>query len=228
MSASAFPLTPGPDPLHAAFLVLLPRVETHARIYFRGIACKDKRADRVAETVGLAWRWYVRLQERGKDPQEFPQAFACLVARAVKCGRRVAGTEKATDVMNERCQQQYGFKVESLAASTRAPFDRLYSEPHGQEMQDPVEERLQYNLVSPIPTQVQFKIDFAAWLKTLTPRERRIIQAMARNERTLDLSKTFKVSPGRMSQLRREFCLGWKRFCGDHEVDAERHAGEVA
>jgi hypothetical protein len=36
---------------------------------------------------------------------------------------------------------------------------------------------------------------------------------MAKNERTLDLSKRFQMSPARISQLRREFKHDWDRFC---------------
>ena len=57
-----------------------------------------------------------------------------------------------------------------------------------------------------------FRIDFPAWLKTLTARERRLVRAMARNERTTDLSREFGVSPGRISQLRRAFMEDWRRF----------------
>jgi hypothetical protein len=39
-----------------------------------------------------------------------------------------------------------------------------------------------------------------------------MIREMANNERTLDLSKEFEVSPSRISQMRREFLDGWKRF----------------
>jgi hypothetical protein len=62
---------------------------------------------------------------------------------------------------------------------------------------------------------VQFRIDFPAWLKTLTGRERRMIRLMARNERTLDLSRQFELSPARISQLRREFRDDWLRFIAD-------------
>jgi hypothetical protein len=130
--------------------------------------------------------------------------------------------------MSPLAQQQHNFTVESLPASTSRPHENLCGAVSGQRYLDTFEERLRDNTQTPVPDQVQFRIDFPAWLKTLTPRERRIIKAMARNERTLDLSKTFEVTPGRISQMRREFCEGWKRFCGDHEDDAESHAGEVA
>ena len=44
--------------LHARFLMMLPRIETHAKVYFRYIRCADKRADQIAETIALAWKWF--------------------------------------------------------------------------------------------------------------------------------------------------------------------------
>ena len=47
--------------LQAAFLgSVLPKVQRHGRIYFRG-ARSDRRADLVAEVVALAWKWFMRL-----------------------------------------------------------------------------------------------------------------------------------------------------------------------
>jgi hypothetical protein len=48
-------------------------------------------------------------------------------------------------------------------------------------------------------------------------RERRIVRGMMRNERTLDLSKRFEVSPGRISQMRRELHDDWRRFLGERD-----------
>ena len=73
--------------LHAAFLALLPRIERHARIAFRHLGCPQGRDDAVAETVALAWRWYLRLVERGKDPAAFVSALAGYAARARCRGR---------------------------------------------------------------------------------------------------------------------------------------------
>ena len=79
----------------------------------------------------------------------------------------------------------------------------------------PFEERLRDNTQTAIPEQVCFRIDFPAWLTTLTARERRLVREMAKNERTLDLSQRFDVSPARISQLRRELHNDWTRFCED-------------
>jgi hypothetical protein len=122
---------------------------------------------------------------------------------------------KAKDVMNPATQQLRGFKVEPFPFSHRAEHERLYADPKGQQLHDAYEERLKDNTQTPVPEQVAFRIDFPAWLKTLTGRERRMIRLMARNERTLDLSRQFDLSPARISQLRREFHDDWLRFIAD-------------
>ena len=62
--------------LHASFLEMLPRIETHARIVFRDVPCRDRREDQIAEVIALAWKWYVRLAERGKSAEDFLVSFS--------------------------------------------------------------------------------------------------------------------------------------------------------
>jgi hypothetical protein len=215
------PNTRSIDQFHARFLALLPRIELHARITFRGLKCPDTREDAVAETVALAWKWHVRLAERGKDVMQFSAALAILAARAVRSGRRLCGHQKARDVLSPVARRRHGFRVEPLPTSTQSSHDSLHSLPHAQQAQDAFEERLRDNTLTPVPEQAAFRIDFPAWLKTLMGRERRIIRAMARNERTRDLSRQFEVSPGRISQLRREFHDAWCRFHGEEVSSPE-------
>jgi hypothetical protein len=203
------------EEMHARFLLLLPRVELHGRIYFRHLRCPHKKADAIQEMRCLAWKWFLRLHERGRDPADFLTGFVTLLARAVNSGRRLASMARAKDVLNAATQRRHGFHVERLPSSTQASHERLYAEVHGQELHDAFEERLRDNTITPVIDQVVFRIDWPAFLRTLTGRERRLIRAMARNERTLDLSRQFEVSPARISQLRREFFEGWHRFCAD-------------
>lgn len=200
-----------PDPLHARFLALVPRLERHARIYFRHLKCQVQQEDAVQETIALAWKWFRRLVARGKDVEKFPMVFSFLVARAVRCGRRLCGMHKSQDVMNHQAQVRFGFTVAPLPTSTCTSFENLYAV-NGQRKLDEFEERLQHNLATPVDEQVQFRLDFRAWLKTLSGRERRIIKAMARNERTKDLARQFELSAARISQLRREFMEDWRRY----------------
>jgi hypothetical protein len=203
------------EELHAAFLLILPSVELHGRIYFRHVRCPHKKADAIQEMRALAWKWFLRLHQRGRDPADFLTGFVTLLARAVNSGRRLAGMARAKDVLNAATQRRNGFHVERLPSSTQASHERLYAEVHGQELHDAFEECLRDNTITPVIDQVIFRIDWPAWLRTLTGRQRRLIRAMAQNERTLDLSKEFEVSPARISQLRREFHGGWQRFCGE-------------
>src|SRR5690349_3943546 len=102
----AFAITPRPDPgldrVHRDFQALLPRIELHARIFFRGIRCPARREDAVAETVAISWKWFLRLTQRGKDPSRFVTTFAFLAALAVGSGRRLCGQLKPRDVLSER------------------------------------------------------------------------------------------------------------------------------
>ena len=68
---------------------------------------------------------------------------------------------------------------------------------------------------TPVPDQAAFRCDFPEWLKTLTRRQRRIAETLASGEGTTKTAKRFKVSLGRISQLRRELHDGWCQFHGD-------------
>jgi hypothetical protein len=209
------------DQLHARFLALLPRLELHARITFRGLRCPGRQEDAVQEVLALCWQWFLRLCERGKDATAFASALAGYAARAVRCGRRLCGHERAREVLSPVAQRKGGFRVEHLPASTHSPHEQLYATPRGQALLDAFEERLRDNTLTPILDQVVFRLDFPAWLRTLTGRERRMVRAMAQGERTQDLSRQFELSPARISQLRRAFRDAWLHF-HDEQVPCSR------
>jgi hypothetical protein len=192
--------------LHAGFLALLPRIQLHARVYFRHIRRPEQKADLIAEVVALAWKWYVSLIERGKDPSRFPSALATFAARAVRSGRRLVGMEKPRDVLSPRSQHLHDFGVAKLP-----DFSTLGS--------NPLEEALQDNTVSPVPDQVAFRLDFPAWRRTRCQRDRRIVDDLMRGERTLDVARKHGISPARVSQKRRDFHEDWRRFHGETELN---------
>ena len=211
------PATPAPsiDDLHTAFLRLVPRIELHGRVWFRGLKCPHTREDCICEMLALAWRWFLRLIELGKDPLEFPAAIADFAARAVKAGRRLCGKHKGKDVMNPIAQRRHDFVVEPLPASTRRSHESRYAVPLGQQAQDALEERLRDNTQTPVPEQVCFRVDFRAWVGSRSERDRRIIDDLLQGKRTLDVADKYGLSPGRVSQLRREYMQDWRTFCGE-------------
>jgi hypothetical protein len=197
------------------FLAILPRIETHAKVHFRFLQCPGKRADAIAEVVAVAWKWYVRATQQGKDPGEFVSALADYAVRHVRSGRRLAGQEPAKEVLSPLAQHRHKFNVEQLDHSTQRAHERIYGEPNGQQTMDAFEERLRDNSVSPVPDQAAFRIDFPVWLSQLGPRNRDIATDMALDLRTNELALKHKTTPGRISQLRREFHDDWQRFHGE-------------
>jgi hypothetical protein len=80
---------------------------------------------------------------------------------------------------------------------------------------DAFEERLRDNTQSPVPEQAAFRADYPTWLAQLSTRHRAIIEDMALDVGTQELARLFKLTPGRISQMRREFHLNWRRFHGE-------------
>lgn len=56
------------------------------------------------------------------------------------------------------------------------------------------------------------KLDYDAWLLTLTDRERECLEAFLQGETTQDVAKRIGVSPARVSQIRRELVTFWRAF----------------
>lgn len=206
MRTPANPSIPSLDQLYVTFLTLVPRIELHAAIYFRHVRCSIKKEDCIAEAVALSWKWFLRLVAQGKDPTQFSSALASFAARAVRSGRRLVGMEKLKDVLSPVAQQQRRFSVSPL--------------PQGSGLSGNVfDEALTDNTVSPVPDQVAFRLDFPAWRLSRCERDRRLIDDLVVGERTLDVAQKHGLSPGRISQLRRDFKEDWQRFtCDPAEV----------
>jgi hypothetical protein len=200
--------------------LVLPRIECCGRFHFRHLKSSEHRDEAIAEMIGLGWKWYVDLTRRGKDVTGFVSALATFAARAVKSGRRLCGQERSRDVLSPLAQKRQGFTVHALPVATTTSYEHLYGRPRGQSDLDVFEELLRDNTITPVLDQVQFRLDFPAWLQTLSGRDRRLVGAMIRNERTQDLSRRFGVSAARISQLRRAFQQDWNRFCGDFLSEA--------
>jgi hypothetical protein len=199
MGTAAVSLTSTLAQLQARFLAVMPRIETHARIYFRHLKCPHQREEALAECLALSWWWFVRLVRRGKDPEGFLSVLTAFAARAVASGRRLCGQEKAGEVLSTVAQRRHGFTVQRL-------------HPYGTPPGGPWEEAVRDNTQTPVAQQVSFRIDFPTWRQTRTERDRRIIDRLLLRERTGAVAREFGLSPGRVAQLRRQFHADWLRF----------------
>jgi len=214
MSTAANPVQPGLgsldqlplaslDHLHARFLAILPRIETHAQIHFRHLRCPGKREDAIAEVIALCWRWFLRIEEQGKDVNEFVTTLADYAVRHVRSGRYFCGQEDSKDVLSPLAQRRRSFGVQSLPRYDTGTEDNKTLE------------ALRDNTRTPPDDQAAFRIDFPQWICQLGQRNRGIAEDMMLNETTQDLAVKHKVTQGRISQLRREFFLDWHRFHGE-------------
>jgi hypothetical protein len=189
--------------LQATFLAsVLPKALSHGRVYFRHLRSAELKEEYIAEMVALTWRWHLRLAERGKDASRFPSALARFAARAVRSGRKLAGMDRAKDVLSPQARQRQGFAVGKLPD---------YSALDG----SPLAEALHDNTQSPVVEQVCFRLDFPPWRASHAERDRRLLDDLMLGERTLDVAGKYGLSPGRVSQLRREFLLDWRRYVSE-------------
>jgi hypothetical protein len=207
--------SPGNSHPHAEFLSLCPLVERQARLTFRH-RNPAEREEAVAEAVAAAFESYVRLKKHGKDPvQEVPAALASFAVLHSKEDRHVGGRSNSRDVLSPKARRQHGFRVESLPISFRTSFEHLYAQVSGQEQQDAFEECLWANLQTPVVDQVCFRLDWPAFLRTLTRRDRQLARFLALGHSAKAAAQKFGLSPGRVTQLRQQWQRDWLVFQGE-------------
>lgn len=131
----------------------------------------------------------------------YPTVLARYGVKQVSEGRRVGSSLNSNDVTSRYAQKKRGFSVERL-------FD--FDESRGQWREAMVED---HN--TPVPDQAAFRIDFPEWLDQLPPRNRRIAESLTTGKDTSEVAHDFAISPGRVSQLRRELANHWAEFHGE-------------
>ena len=185
-----------------AFLSILPRLKLHGKIYFRDLKNPERREEAICEMLALAWCWFVRLAQRGKDATQFASVLATYAARAVRAGRRLCGQEKSKDVLSPLAQQRRGFSVSPLPEASSLEGNVF-------------DEALQDNTITPIVDQVHFRLDFPRWRHSRSERDRRLIDDLMVGTRPCEVSRKYGLSRSRVSELRRQLFQDWNNFCED-------------
>jgi hypothetical protein len=187
---------------HAQFLTMLPQITTHARIAFRGLPPEAK-AEKIQAVVCNALVAFVHLVRRGKAAIAYAGPLARFGVMQVRAGRQVGTNLNIHDLSSEYAQRMKGICLERLDK-----YDR--EEECWQEVLIPDRTCTPADLAAS-------RIDFPAWLRTLKFRDRKVALKLAAGEPTSRVAKMFRLSDGRVSQLRGELHTAWRRFHGEAE-----------
>ena len=189
-----------PPAWHAGFLAMMPIIKTHARIAFRHLDA-EAREEATQEVVCNACRAYARLVELNKVELAYPGVLARFGVAQTKDGRKVGGRLNVRDVLSVYCQRTKGIRVETL--------DKFDKE------EDAWQEVVVEDQRSGPAEVAATRIDFTAWLQVLPRRLRKIATFLASGETTTAAAERFRISKGRISQIRGELLLAWHRFQGE-------------
>lgn len=186
------------------FLTLLPTITEQARFAFRSES-RERREELVAETIANAFVAFARLVNRGLTSIIYATPLTQYAIRQVRHGRRVACKLNVQDVASEYAQRSKHFTVERL--------DR-FDVDEGEWREVLIEDRH----AGPAETAAA-RIDIGAWFASLPRKKRRLAEKLATGLTTKKAASKFRLSPGRISQVRRELMDSWMKFQGEPATD---------
>lgn len=190
-------LLPGLAAQHAAFAELQPRLERTAIARFRYLRPCD-RDEALSEALAFGWKWFQSLWSQSKDARTFPASFTHWILQHVRSGRRLCSAARQNDVLSPFAQRRHRFNVERIDRAKKAP--------------GAWREAIVCSRGASVPDQAVFSADYPEWLLRWSDRDRQILAAMIAGERTMDIAARFRLTPGRISQLRRAYHRDWRLY----------------
>ena len=187
------------------FLVMLPTIDRYARRAFCNLRGEAK-DDAVSEVIASCLCAYYRLFRRNEVQRAFASTLVRYAVALYYSGRRVGASQCSGDVYSRRPNRRSASSMLSICV----PQDQYGT----------WKERLTDNHTTPIPDQVHFRIEFPQWLRALTPRNRKIVETLSLGYTTEEVARQFRISSGRVSQLRREFYESWNQFTSGCEASS--------
>lgn len=185
---------------HDGFMGLLPDIHRHIRFAFRRLK-GEQREESVQEALANALVAYVQLHKLGKTEVAYASPLAAYAVKQVCSGRQVACPLNSNDLLSRYAQRKQGFTVSRLQRpdGTDGGWKEILVE-------DPS--------CSPADLAAS-RIDFTAWLRRLPRQKRGIALTLAMGETTRETARSFALTPGRISQMRRELAANWQNFHGE-------------
>jgi hypothetical protein len=185
---------------HDQFLALLPAIRRNARVGFSHLDI-EAREEAIAEVAAYAWIAFRRLAELGRLSLAYPSALARFGVSRVRDGRQVGCRANVRDPLSPWCRRRKGVRVESL--------DRADEQDDAWRLVLVEDHRAGPAAIATM------KIDFEAWLQSLPYQQREVAEALAAGHETGQVANMFRLSPGRIAQLRKVLHQAWCRFQGE-------------
>ena len=187
---------------HEVFSKMAPAIAAHAKIAFRHLG-PEARAEAVQNALCSACAAIARLAELNKLDLCYPTVLAKFAVSQTRDGRMLGRPLNCKDISSRYCRRLKGVILERLD--------------HYDREQDAWEEVLVEDRHCGPFDIVRTKLDFAAWLRSLPIKLRRIAKTLASGQRTGDVARRFGLSDGRISQIRSELLASWRLFVGEAE-----------
>ena len=162
---------------HEKFLAMLPTIIGQARFAFSRLPSSTQE-EAVQEVVAQRHGRFRQAGRAGSGGHRIPTVLARFGIAQYRSGRRVGSQMNGNDLTSEYAQHKKGFTVSRLDHQDRET---------GAWKEAVIEDRR-----TPVPDQVAFRLDFPAWLKTHSRRNRRIAEQLAMGETTQAVARRFK------------------------------------
>jgi len=186
----------------ADFEAALPRMRRVIHFRLRHLA-EEQRDEETSESLALAWRAYLSLRLRGKDPEPLIGKIAEYAARQVNSGRRLVGIQPAADIMSRTCQNRHGYCVESIPDSDREDADP-----------DIIDALCDGTLDSPADL-ATLRVDYGNWLDSLDDHLRDAAEGFAKGLNNTEVGERAGFGRGTGSSWRRELRERWDQKFND-------------
>jgi hypothetical protein len=184
----------------ARFLQLLPAILACADFALRHLK-GEIREDATQEIVANSYVAYTRLTELGKSELAYASPLARYAVAQYRTGRQVGTRMNVRDVTSPYARRQKGIRIDRLDRfDTRSGewCEAVVADHH-----------------TPVADQVAFRLDFPAWLASLSARDRRLVEFLALGNAPWEAARKFGLCRARISQKRAQLSVSWQRFRGE-------------
>ena len=174
--------------LHETFVLQLPELEVMALVHFRGVS-PEARQEAIQNTTCLAWKYWVRLAETRRTPDEsLLRSVWWYCIKQTRSRREITRGDGKRGKGRQDVYDRTGTEVEHIDFNSF--IGRMTS----------------------VTDQVAFRLDLPAFLATLNVRQRAMVADLATGMTTSEVARLHGVTPGAVSQFRTRFKLLMERF----------------